>query len=341
MDLFRLPLPFVTLSLMALLAVRLARADGVERVARTLFLLLAALSILRSGLVGLRFGYGVETLIPLQRMLPLTLGPLTYLCFYRLTDRGFPVARAALRHGALALALILVCLTVPQGILWVDFVMLFSLGGYGYALWQLYRVGPDGWPGLGFGSADLVRLGLRLMLLVFAGEALLDSSIALDFLLAEGRHAPALIAVGNVFVILALAWALLHRPNPPARANPPPDEENRQARLLDDLDRLLADPAFYGDPDLTLARLAKRLHVPARRISEAINQRHGINVSHYVNRIRVLVAADMLRNTDRPIAEIMTACGFRSKSNFNRECHRVLGGSPSAVRAGTEASNCG
>lgn len=333
MDLFRLPLPFVSVALMALLAARLARAEGVERVARSLFLALALVCILRAILVGLRFGYGVEEAIPVQRLLPFTLGPLTYLGFRRLTDPGFAIGRALVRHGGLVLALGAVCLSLPRGFPLVDLMMLGSLGGYGAALGRLYRIGPDGWPGLRLAATAPVRLALRLMLLLFIGEGLLDSVIALDFFWTRGRHVPDLIALGNLLLIAALGWTLLRRPAPVEPTPPLTTNPDDQTQLLADLDRLLTDPALYGDADLTLTRLAKRLHVPARRVSEAVNQRHGVNVSHYVNRARILAAADLLRDTNLPIAEIMGRCGFRSKSNFNRECHRVLGRAPSDVRA--------
>jgi AraC-like DNA-binding protein len=336
MDLFRLPLPFVSVALMALLAARLARAEGLERVAQRLFIALAALCMVRAVLVGLRFGYGLEAVIPIQRLLPLTLGPLAYLGFRRVTDPGFAVGPGLVRHGGLVLLLLAFCLSMPQGIRWVDFMMLISLGGYGAALGRLYRRGPDGWPGLGFTAAEPIRLALRLMLLLLIGEGVLDSLIALDFLWAEGRHVPTLISVGNLLLIAALGWMLLRRPAPiaPPAPSPLPEVAADHEQLLADLDRLLADPALYGDPDLTLARLAKRLHVPARRVSEAVNRQHGMNVSHYVNRARLLAAADLLRSSDLAIAEVMTRCGFRSKSNFNRECHRVFGCAPSDVRAG-------
>lgn len=335
MDLFRLPLPFVTVALMALLAARLARAEGLERGAQRVFIALAAVCILRAVLVGLRFGYGLEELIPLQRLLPLTLGPLAYLGFRRLTDPRFAIGRGLAWHGGLAAGLMALCLTLPKGLLWVDAMMLASLGGYGTALWRLYRRGPDTWLSLGLSTADWVRLTLRLTLLVFVGEAVLDTLIALDFFWADGRHAPGFISIGNLLLIAALGWMLLRRPAPNAPLAPRPSPEMRddQAQLLADLDRLLADPTLYGDPDLTLARLAKRLHVPARRVSEAVNRQHGMNVSQYVNHARLLAAANLLRGSEIPIADVMIRCGFRSKSNFNRECHRVFGKAPSEVRA--------
>ena len=47
------------------------------------------------------------------------------------------------------------------------------------------------------------------------------------------------------------------------------------------------DEQPYLDPDLTLARLARRLHVPIKQLSLAINMVKGENVSRYVNGFRI------------------------------------------------------
>lgn len=337
MDAFHLPLPFLTALLMALLAVRLTRAEALEPVGRGLFLTLGAVFIAQALLVGLRFGYGIDQFIPFQRVLPFAIGPLSFLGFRRLTDPARPWRRGVLVHGGTALGLMILCpLLAPLGPV-LDFLILISMIGYAVALTRLYRQGPDGWPGIGLAAAGPVRLLMRAMLLFLIGESLIDGSIAVDFFFWGGKYVPSLIGLGHLGVIAALGWGLLHQPDPtpPPAPIPAVAPEADQAALLDALDSLLADPAVYGDADLSLARLAKRLHVPARRVSEAINQRHGMNVSQYVNRARLLAAEPRLRQGSEPIGAVMESCGFRSKSNFNRECRRVLGGSPSAIRSGT------
>jgi len=150
----------------------------------------------------------------------------------------------------------------------------------------------------------------------------IDSAIALDFSLFEGRLAPVLIGLGNALLIpFLLAAAILyprHRapvcaPCQPAR----PVDPQADRALLDQLDTLLRERRFYRDPDLSLARLARRLGVPARRLSEAINRVHGLNVSQYVNNHRIKEAACLLVTTDRPIARIMEDVGLPTKSNFS------------------------
>ncbi|TQI81836.1 AraC-like DNA-binding protein [Serratia fonticola] len=89
---------------------------------------------------------------------------------------------------------------------------------------------------------------------------------------------------------------------------------------------------IYLEPALNLARLARKMGIPARKVSQAINQQAGMNVSQYVNQLRIQQAAQWLSCSDRPVTEIMLEAGFSTKSNFNREFLRVQGMSLSEWR---------
>lgn len=103
------------------------------------------------------------------------------------------------------------------------------------------------------------------------------------------------------------------------------------AALVERLEALMAT-GLYRDAGLDAARLAKRLGVPQRRVSEAVNGRLGLNVSQYVNGRRVEEACRRLAAGDEAVTEIMLAVGFETKSNFNREFRRVTGTSPTQWR---------
>ncbi len=89
---------------------------------------------------------------------------------------------------------------------------------------------------------------------------------------------------------------------------------------------------FYLEPELNLARLARKVGLPARRVSQAINRHTGMNVSQYVNQLRIRQAAQWLLAGDEPVTDIMQKAGFTTKSNFNREFLRIQGVSPSEWR---------
>jgi AraC-like DNA-binding protein len=99
------------------------------------------------------------------------------------------------------------------------------------------------------------------------------------------------------------------------------------------LEAALQGRNLYRNPELSLDRLARKLVIPARRISGAVNRVRGMNVSQYVNEHRVRDACRRLAETDDPVTQIMFEAGFQTKSNFNREFLRVTGKSPSAWRA--------
>jgi AraC-like DNA-binding protein len=77
-----------------------------------------------------------------------------------------------------------------------------------------------------------------------------------------------------------------------------------------------------------LARLARKLIVPAKQLSAAINRTKGENVSRYINRQRIEEACRLL-STGQSITVAMLDSGFNTKSNFNREFLRVKGSNPS------------
>ncbi|MBC3832373.1 AraC family transcriptional regulator [Undibacterium amnicola] len=84
---------------------------------------------------------------------------------------------------------------------------------------------------------------------------------------------------------------------------------------------------------ITLAQAAKKLQVPARQLSNAINQVYGQSFSVYLNDQRIQEARKLLtERADLSIIDVMQESGFSSKSNFNKEFLRVSGTSPSAFR---------
>ncbi len=84
---------------------------------------------------------------------------------------------------------------------------------------------------------------------------------------------------------------------------------------------------------ITLAQAAKKLQVPARQLSNAINQIYGHSFSVYLNDQRIQEAQKhLIEHPDMSIIDVMQASGVSSKSNSNKEFLRVCGTSPSAYR---------
>ncbi len=99
------------------------------------------------------------------------------------------------------------------------------------------------------------------------------------------------------------------------------------ADLMARLDAMMVQRAPYLEPELTLGQLARRLHVPMKSLSGAINRSRGENVSRYINGHRIAHACGLL-NAGENVTQAMLASGFNTKSNFNREFLRVMGQAP-------------
>ena len=98
---------------------------------------------------------------------------------------------------------------------------------------------------------------------------------------------------------------------------------------------------IFRDPDLTLGRLAKRLVVPARQISQAVNRSTVLKGSHCVNNRRIEEVCHTLAMSEVSVTGAMLDAGFLTKSNFNREFRRVTGKTPSAWRKANRISKIG
>ncbi|MDR6952131.1 AraC-like DNA-binding protein [Ancylobacter sp. 3268] len=369
------PLPFVVALLLVLLAMRLMRRGEEDGRHHRLFLALIGAYALQSVLIGLRWGYDIRAVLPVQVVLASLIAPLAFLAFRSLTtDRPEGAARPALLWPhllvpPLAVAGLVVFLPSPVGPVVVALFL-----AYGAALFWLARRGPDG---LVSSRLDGTLRSYRALVFTAAalvGSALADIVISFDLDWSGGRNTPLIIGLFNMVTLTALGAAAAAAdagataPPPPGQeeairpasvtpasvtpapvtpaplAAPPPPAMPDAGALRDEdlailarLDALMAERRLYTDVDLDLGRLARRLSLPARRLSEAINRIHAMSVSHYVNGLRVAEAQRLLRETELPVTRVMLEAGFLTKSNFNREFRRLAGTSPSEWRAAHRA----
>ena len=90
--------------------------------------------------------------------------------------------------------------------------------------------------------------------------------------------------------------------------------------------------ARYGDPDLSLALLADQFDISQPYLSSLFKQTHGINLSTYIENIRIEKAKDFLKTTDLTINKISEMVGYGSTNSFCRAFKRVTGISTSEYR---------
>jgi AraC-like DNA-binding protein len=108
------------------------------------------------------------------------------------------------------------------------------------------------------------------------------------------------------------------------RAPVPPTRHLLRAKDLID--------ARYREP-LDVAALARAAHLSSAHFSREFRRAFGETPHQYLLTRRLERAAELLRNTDRPVIEVCLMVGLRSVGSFTTSFGRVYGRSPTAYRA--------
>lgn len=327
-----LPIPAFAALVLSFLLIRLWQRGGPGRAFAPFLALVAMQAVL---VVGVHH-WGLGWMRAVQPVTAMLLPPAAWVSL-RVTAMGAPL-RGQWPHLAapVAMALLLGIAPVsalgqvsPALALMLDLSIPALYLGYGLAVWRAAR---GDLPRLRLGAQSGAALIWRAIAGVLAASALSDLAISGVILIGQGGWVPWIIAVvtsGN----LLLLGALTQMPEleaPPEPAAPAPTRED--SALTARLEELMRQGRLWTDPDLTLTRLARRLHVPVKTLSSAINRDTGANVSRYVNGFRVAHACARLAAGD-DVTQAMLTSGFATKSNFHREFRRVTGKSPTEWRA--------
>jgi AraC-like DNA-binding protein len=329
-----LPISAFAALILAFLALRVLITG--ERPLLAAFLGLCALQTLGVTLVR---GHGVLVLQPGLPVLATTIPAFAWIVFRSALVRRV-TRREALPHLAAPLFTLFCRIFAADT---VDGVVALIFAGYGAAILVTLRRTPDlPLARLAAGSAPRRLWAILGGLLITS--ALCDLLVALAHARGHRDWADLFIGLYASLVLLLLgglgclpeatgeAEEPVETPSPsPPRSAVEPDREilAEDRAIVARLDALLATDRPYLDPGLTLVRLARRLHLPEKRLSAAVNRATGSNVSRHINGWRVRHACDLL-DQGRSVTEAMLSSGFNTKSNFNREFSRVTAMTPSA-----------
>jgi AraC-like DNA-binding protein len=241
-------------------------------------------------------------------------------------------------HGLAPLMMIVVVIAIPA-------VIDAFLGGIfvGYALailLALHRQGND-LAHSRLASGPVPALIWRFIALALVVSAISDALISATLQLGM-NHAPGIIlSIFSSLAVLVIGFLALspdlaiskdstttiNDVAPSARSERmEPDIPVHE--IMAGLEQLVTTERLYLDPDLTLARIARRLGYPLKQVSTAINAQTGENVSRYINKFRIDHACAELDHGQN-VTTAMLASGFNTKSNFNREFLRITGKTPS------------
>lgn len=289
-------------------------------------------------LLGFRLSFDATWAARIQPLVAVMVAPLAYLGFDALTQNGPSDWRKTLLLNGIPVVMaqlaILADLPVSADV--------FVFGITSIYLFRIARLLPCS-------ADDFVHVAPQALRIlrsaVYATIFLLGMMVASDLLIVAASVLAGdayilkfLTGISGVFTAFIFVVALVGAPmllrttnSDPASPERPTDGDRT---MLATLDALMTEKHIYTDSNLTLARVARRVSVPIRDVSIAINRMTGENFSRYINGFRVRHAQNALRETDLPITEVMFDAGFVSKSSFNTEFRRIVGQTPSQFRSG-------
>ena len=325
-----LPLPILNAALIIGAVLIAWRVDLGNRTARNILRALFGVIVTISLVVGLRFGYGLEAVRFLQPVLALFLGPLAYM-FFRPSDNR--LLRIGIAHAVLIPVLIINLLRLHDAWVMLDLLISLSYIFYACLIIVLWRRGPDALTQCRLQQIANMRVWMIVVAVILTILSIVDGGIAFAFwywgaaIATLGVSWAAVFGVGLTMGLIVVGVRLRGQSDKIA-----PKVSEVSLSLEPQVNAFLRENHRFADPNLTLDKLAKRIHIPARKISMAINHASGMNVSQYINQMRLEYAAEMLLKSDDPVAHISEKSGFLTRSNFYREFQRVYGTTPAAYR---------
>jgi AraC-like DNA-binding protein len=88
----------------------------------------------------------------------------------------------------------------------------------------------------------------------------------------------------------------------------------------------------YGESPVSRWKLADTINVSEDYLTRIFHREMGLSPWDYLNRYRIFLAAELLRQTDRPIQDIALRAGFQDHAYFSRVFKKIYGLSPGRLR---------
>jgi AraC-like DNA-binding protein len=145
--------------------------------------------------------------------------------------------------------------------------------------------------------------------------------------LLDGDQTEQVIGLIDLLAMLARDGAFAPLSSPAMAAGVLADGED--ARIAPVLAHLHAQ---YGDPDLSVAALARRVHMSLSTLHRLFRRHTRMSVTDYVTQLRIGRASALLIGGDRPVAHIADQAGYHNLANFHRQFKAAKGLTPRAFR---------
>jgi len=348
-----IPVAFAIAIVAVIVGTGIAAARRIPMRARLLLSFFFAMLASMGLLVGLRDGYNIEAARSIQPVIAMLIQPTLFLVFNSLTEEPpTPVWSLLIYHGWPA-ALVAIIMSSPSlQVVPIDVYVFSSMLFYLVNLVRLLRGGSDSFVQLTESGYKFAVIGLIGSISLFGFVLLVDAAIFISVRLFAGFLSDALVRASTIaiaaIVLVSAFYAAVILLRDTETGGKSESSKKSQAgstkptahdkKTLEALDELLIERELYRDTDLTLARVARRMGVPARDISHAVNHCCSENFSRHMNGYRVRHAQELLKGTLAPVTEIMLESGFTTKSNFNTEFSRIVGMTPTEYRASPSKS---
>ncbi|MFQ1702105.1 helix-turn-helix domain-containing protein [Loktanella agnita] len=324
------PLPLFATLFLGLLFIRFVLTRDMRLRAHQLFALLVALYAVQSLLSSLRWGYEIEGAALFAILMAPILPAVAYLAYKTLSGPQllWPLPVVLVNWLVFAVA--------PDA---SDAMILMTYIGFGILLLRQARRGVDHLSLSPINDTREILIAMYLTGTALIASGLTDVYLIYDFVRNEGQNAGLVltfvqtvfalaIGVSGVFGKAAPQTTEMTRPSTPASPGTQVDDD-----IIAKLEDLFTNQKLHRNEDLSLRSLSRRLGLPDRQVSNAINRQRQMSVSQFVNTFRIQDACQMLKSTDRSVLDVSLAAGFATKSNFNREFLRITGQSPSQWRS--------
>ncbi|QPK06635.1 helix-turn-helix domain-containing protein [Vibrio kanaloae] len=343
-----IPVPFIVSMLLGLLAIILyARLSQQTKVA-SMFLGLCSAT---TAMVGLRWTFGLEIFSIAQPILASTIPVAAWYAFAHANrDLGF----LPIKHFVAPLLVVVSSITQPWLALPLDEILTLTYIIYGIALLRfssteaaLINVSLGNWEG--------VKKAESIAGWVLIFSAFVDTFMSLDLTFNQGELSLYILTAAHLVLLPVLSIAVVVTGiNTPItngekskEMNGANDEPLSSALMTSEraqeitfmLDSKIRQDSLYLDPELTLSKLTRKLGIPAKQISIAVNQVHKKNISKLINKYRIDHAKHALITSQGTITQVFMNSGFQTKSNFNREFSTMTGMTPSEYRKSKEKHN--
>ena len=313
------PIPVFVACVLGFAALRLWWQRGHASPIILLLILCAAQSLI----IALGQHYGVASMRIVQPLVASLISPAAWIAYRN------HVSRANILHGLGPLTAVAALLVAPQ---FLDVLLPCLFVVYGILIVISAKDGADAQPDALLASGDLPA---QIWLVI--GAALIASALS-DILIVASQMAGyaelrpwiiSMFSVGNLLIIGALSFSPHLQTVTDGQLGETPTVKIADTEIWDRIQTFMEEQKPYLDPDLTLARLSRKMGVPSKSLSETINLTTGENVSRFINKARITAAQEAMLKGET-VTNAMLLSGFNTKSNFNREFLRVVGRPPSA-----------